>query len=287
MNRRKLGSSGITVNSIGLGGMPMSIQGRPDRAQSIQTICAALDAGIDFIDTADVYCLDHSDIGHNEKLIAEGIKAWGGATPVIVATKGGMERPNAAWTTNGDPKHLKHACELSLVALNTDCIDLYQLHAPDDEVPFADSVGALRELKEMGKIQYVGLSNVSVDQIKEAQGIVEIVSVQNECNLYEREAFDEGVVAYCEKEGIAFLPYSPVGGFRRHKRTGRDALLQNIAERNKISPYQVALLWLLAKSSVIIPIPGASRPENARSSAEAMTLSLSAGNLSLLDQHHT
>jgi len=284
MNRRSLGRSGISVNPIGLGGMPMSIQGRPDRAQSIQTICAALDAGIDFIDTADVYCLDHSDIGHNEKLIAEGIKAWGGSTPVIVATKGGMQRPNAAWTTHGEPKHLKHACELSLVALKCDCIDLYQLHAPDDEVPFADSVGALRELKETGKIRHVGLSNVSVDQMKEAQGIVEIVSVQNECNLYEREAFEEGVVAYCEKEGIAFLPYSPVGGFRRHKRTGRDALLQDIAERNKMSPYQVALVWLLVQSPVIIPIPGASRPENARASAEAMKLSLSAEDMTLIDK---
>ncbi|MFQ5598467.1 MAG: aldo/keto reductase [Nitrospiria bacterium] len=284
MNHRKLGNSGISVNPIGLGGMPMSIQGHPDRAQSIKTICTALDNGIDFIDTADVYCLDHNDIGHNERLIAQAIKAWGGSTSVIVATKGGMERPNGSWTTNGRPDHLKKACEASLKALNTDRIGLYQLHAPDDEIPFADSVGALRELKEMGKVRHVGLSNVSVDQIKEAQGIVEIVSVQNECNLYEREAFKEGVVAYCEKKGIAFLPYSPVGGFRRHKRTGRDRALQDIAAHNRMTPYQVALVWLLAKSSVIIPIPGASRPESTRSNAEAMGLRLPADDVAMIDQ---
>ncbi|MBN4054855.1 aldo/keto reductase [Nitrospira defluvii] len=284
MKRRPLGNSGITVNPIGLGGMPMSIQGRPNEAQSIQTICTALDADIDFIDTADVYCLDHSDIGHNEGLIAQAIKKWGGSTPVTVSTKGGMQRPNTAWTTNGDPNHLKSACEASLKALGTDCIDLYQLHAPDDHVPFADSVGALSELKQMGKIRHVGLSNVSVSEIKEAQGIVEIVSVQNKCNVYEREAFEEGVVDYCEKEGIAFLPYSPVGGFRRHKRTGRDSLLQEIAERNRISPYQAVLLWLLAKSPAIIPIPGASCPESAQSSAEAMKLELPPEDIARIDK---
>ncbi len=276
MNRRQLGHSGISVNPIGLGGMPMSIQGRPETVQSIRVICLALDKGIDFIDTADVYCLDNDDIGHNERLIAQAIKEWGGGTPVTVATKGGMNRPNGAWTTKGDPRHLKKACEASLKALDTDCIDLYQLHDPDEHVPFADSVGALSELKQRGKVRHIGLSNVSVSQIKEAQGIVEIVSVQNKCNLYDREAFKEGVVGYCEKEGIAFLPYSPVGGFRKHKRTGRDPLIQEIAGRSNMNPYQVALLWLLAASPVMIPIPGASRLESARSSADAIKHVLSA-----------
>lgn len=284
MNRRQLGHSGIAVNPIGLGGMPMSIQGRPDEAQSIRVICAALDNGIDFIDTADVYCMDHTDIGHNERLIVQAIEEWGGSTPVTVATKGGMARPNSAWTTNGHPDHLKSACESSLKALGADCIDLYQLHAPDDAVPFTDSVGALSELKQMGKIHHVGLSNVSVSEIKEAQGIVEIVSVQNECNLYEREAFEEGVVDYCGKEGIAFLPYSPVGGHRRHARTKRNRLLQEIAGRNHMSSFQVALIWLLTKSPVIIPIPGASRPESARGSAEAIKLELLSEDISKIDK---
>ncbi|HIE64936.1 MAG: aldo/keto reductase [Nitrospira sp.] len=284
MNRRQLGRSGISVNPIGLGGMPMSIQGRPESAQSIKVICLALDNGIDFIDTADVYCLDDDDIGHNERLIAKAIREWKGGTPVWVATKGGMARSKGEWTTHGEPQHLKKACEASLKALGTDCIDLYQLHVPDDHLPFSDSVGALSELKQEGKIRHVGLSNVSVAQIKEARGIVEIVSVQNKCNLYAREDLEEGVVDYCEKEGIAFLPYSPVGGFRKHKRTGQDPLLQEIADRNNMSPYQVALIWLLAKSPVMIPIPGASRPESARSSAGAMKCALSPEDITQIDR---
>jgi aryl-alcohol dehydrogenase-like predicted oxidoreductase len=284
MNRRSLGHSGLSVSAIGLGGMPMSIQGRPETAQSIRVICMALDNGINFIDTANVYCLDDDDIGHNERLIALAIKEWGGSTPVLVATKGGMARPKGEWTNNGDPRHLKKACEASLKALGTECLDLYQLHDPDDHVPFSDSVGALKALQQRGEIRHVGLSNVSVAQIKEAQGIVEIVSVQNKCNLYDREAFEDGVVDFCEKEGIAFLPYCPVGGFRKHKRTGRDPLLQEIANRNNMNPYQVALIWLLAKSPVIIPIPGASRPESARSSAAVMNRVLSPTDIARIDK---
>lgn len=285
MTRRPLGNSGILVQPIGLGGMPMSIQGRPDEARSIRTICAALDAGMDFIDTADVYCLDNDDIGHNEGLIARALREWRGTTPVTVATKGGLQRPKGAWTTHGQPKHLKAACEASLKALGVDCISIYQLHAPDEKVPFAESVGALRDLKQAGKICHVGLSNVSVSEIKEAQNIVEIVSVQNECSLYNREAFDEGVVGYCEKAGIAFLPYSPVGGHRRHGRTPKDPFLQEIAGRNKMTSYQVALVWLLAKSPVMIPIPGASRPESAQSSAAAMQMDLPAEDIAQIDKH--
>ncbi len=282
---RELGKSGIWVYPIGLGGMPMSIQGRQGPGQSIRTIFAALDAGINFIDTADVYCLDNSDIGHNERLIVQGIREWQESRPVTVATKGGMERPNGAWTTNGSPEHLKAACEASLKALDMDCITLYQFHAPDDEVPFSDSVGALRDLRQEGKILHVGLSNVSVSEIREAQKIVEIASVQNECNLYVREAFDEGVVSYCEEQGIAFLAYSPVGGHRKHRRVLEDRLLREIAQKHDVTPYQIALAWLLAKSPVMIPIPGASRPENARSSAEAVSIQLSAEEIAQIDAH--
>lgn len=285
MNPRQIGKSGISVNPLGLGGMPMSIQSRPDEAQSIRTICTALDAGMNFIDTADVYCLDDDDIGHNERLIAKALREWGGASYITVATKGGLARPKGAWTTNGHPDHLKKACEASLKALGTNCIEIYQLHAPDDEVPFAESVGALSELKQAGKIKHVGLSNVSVAEIKAAQQIVEIVSVQNECNLFDRKAFEEGVVDYCEKEGIAFLPYSPVGGHGKHKRRSKDSFLQEIAERNKMTTYQVALLWLLVKSPVMIPIPGASRPESAKSSAAAMSLTLSSEDIAGIDKH--
>src|SRR5690606_23709592 len=134
---------------IGLGGMPLSIQGRPDEAQAIAVIHAALDAGITFIDTADAYCLDDGEIGHNERLIAKALAAWPSAR-VVVATKGGLERPGGRWETNGRPEHLRAACERSLAALGVEQIELYQLHAPDSAVPFAESVGALADLRREG-----------------------------------------------------------------------------------------------------------------------------------------
>ena len=141
MNRRPIGTSGLAVAPIGLGGMPMSIAGRPSEAQSLATIHAALDAGMDLIDTADVYCLDDGDIGHNERLVAKALRERSDRDRIVVATKGGLERPRGSWTTNGRPAHLRKACERSLAALGVEQIALYQLHAPDDDVPFTDSVG--------------------------------------------------------------------------------------------------------------------------------------------------
>ena len=161
MKTRPLGSSGLTVGAVGLGGMYLSIRERPSEEDAIRTIHASLDAGITLIDTADVYCLDQRDIGHNERLIARALRdrAHGG---VVVATKGGLERPNGAWTRNARPAHLREACERSLEALGVQRIDVYQLHAPDPRVPFADSVGELAKLRSEGKIAHVALSNVSV-----------------------------------------------------------------------------------------------------------------------------
>ncbi|MBM65186.1 MAG: aldo/keto reductase [Myxococcales bacterium] len=282
--RRALGQTGIMVSPIGLGGMPMSIVGRPDSAQSHGVIHAAIEGGMDFIDTADVYCMNHEDIGHNERLIAEALAAHPRGAEVVVATKGGLERPNGQWTRNGHPDHLQSACEASLQALGTECITLYQLHAPDPEVPFAESVGALQRLQEAGKIAHVGLSNVRVEQIQEAQSIVEVVSVQNRCNIIDRSAFSEGVVAYCEAQQIAFLPYCPVGGRGQKEALGSHPLLTEIASRFGASPQQVALAWLLQQSPVIIPIPGASKAANASSSAQAQALALGLGELIELNQ---
>ncbi len=262
--------------------MPLSIRDRPDESKAVRVIHAALDAGIDFIDTANVYCLDQKDIGHNERLIAKALAEWSGAPP-IVATKGGLERPDGAWTKNARPESLKRACEESLVALEVDAITIYQLHAPDPDVPFEDSVGALAELKKAGKIENVGLSNVSVDQIERARKIVDVVSVQNRCNPFDRRAFSDGVVAYCEKNGIAFLPYSPVGGSRGKSEVKDDPILNEIATRHDASPFEVAIAWLLKKSEIAIPIPGASKPQNARSSARAMEIELQPADLFQLD----
>jgi len=283
MENRSLGSSGIAVKPIGLGAMPMSLQGRPDEAESVRVICAALDAGMDLIDTADVYCLDERDIGHNERLVARALREWDGTGEVVVATKGGLERPGGRWVSDGRPEHLRRACEDSLRALGSDTIDLYQLHAPDPDVPFADSVGALARLREEGKVRHVGLSNVSVAQIDEARGIVDVASVQNRCNPFFLRPFRDGVLAYCERNDIAFLAYSPVGGGHGHVRTANDPVLNEIGVELGATPYQVALAWLLAKSKAMIPIPGASRVESATSSAAAMTLELSTAQVDHID----
>src|SRR5688572_25096274 len=211
--RRSLGPNAPRVTAVGYGGMHLSIQERPPEEQAIRVIHAALDAGVTLIDTADVYCLDNRDIGHNERLVARALASWpGDRDQVIVATKGGVTRPAGRWETDGRPQHLRAACERSLEALGVDRIDLYQLHAPDPKVPLAESVGALAVLQQEGKIRWVGLSNVSVPQIREAETVARVTSVQNRLNPFFREALAEGVVSYCAERGMGFLAYSPTGG---------------------------------------------------------------------------
>jgi aryl-alcohol dehydrogenase-like predicted oxidoreductase len=284
MHRRAIGSSGLYVAPIGLGAMPMSIRGRPSTAESLRCIHAALDAGMTLLDTADVYCVDHRDIGHNERLIAQALAERTDTRELVVATKGGLERPDGAWTSNAQPAHLRRACDASLKALGVERITLYQLHAPDDDVPFEDSVGALADLRREGKIAHIGLSNVSVAEIDAALGIVPIVSVQNRCNPFDRSAWEDGVIQHCAREGIAFLPYSPVGGGGGKRQVAADPVLRAVGARHGVSPFQVALAWLLAKSPVMIPIPGASKAENAVDSAAAMRLTLSDADLAELDR---
>jgi aryl-alcohol dehydrogenase-like predicted oxidoreductase len=281
MHKRRLGSANLEVSCIGLGAMPMSLAGRPSVEDSIATIHAALSGGIDLIDTADVYCIDDNDIGHNERLIARALRERG-TTNALVATKGGLERPRGAWTRNASPAHLRAACERSLRALGVERIDLYQLHAPDPAVPFAESVGALSELRAQGKIRDIGLSNVDVDNIETARAIVPIVSVQNRLNPFDTESCQNGVLAHCEAHGIALLAYSAVGGHRGQRRVGDDRVLSRIATRHDASAFEVCLAFLLTLSPVLIPIPGASKPANARSSARAASLVLTREDLAEL-----
>jgi aryl-alcohol dehydrogenase-like predicted oxidoreductase len=282
LKKRKLGKNPIKINPIGLGSMYLAIQGRPSEARAIQIIRKSIDAGIELIDTADAYCLDEKDMGYCERLIAKALKNWQGTKPII-ASKGGVTRFKGNWGQNGDPKYLKAACEASLKALNVDCIDLYQLHAPDRDVPFLDSMAAFAELRKAGKIKFVGLSNVSVEQIKEAQKIVEITSIQNLCNPYNVEPFKTGLIEYCEQEGLTFFPYSPMGGSSQKHLTPKHPILLKIAKEYQITPYQVILAWLLAKSPIIIPIPGASRLRSVLDSAAAMKIELSNDDLVDLD----
>jgi len=270
MESRKLANTGIELSCVGLGEMPLSLSTRPDEAHAYKVIEAAIDGGMTWIDTADVYCSNHEDIGHGERLVTGALKALGDAgKDILIATKGGLERPNGDWTVNGRPEHLRSACEASLRSLETDCITWYQLHAEDPQVPYADTIGELARLQQEGKIQHVGLSNVGVPEIKIAQGILNVVSVQNRCNPFDRNSFLNGTVDYCTEQNIAFLPHSPVGGHRGHTRTIDEPTLNSVGARHGLSPYQVCIAWLLAFSPVIFPIPGATRIESARSSAAA------------------
>ena len=273
MKQRQLGPDGPQVSAIGLGGMYMSITGRPDEAQAIRAIHAALDAGVTFLDTADVYCLDDTEIGHNERLFARALR--GRSETVVVATKGGLRRPKGSWTRDGSPEHLTQACEQSLIALGVQSIDLYQLHAPDSKVPFLESVGAIARLREAGKVRRVGLSNVDAQEIAEAARIVPIASVQNRWNAGHRHPEQDGVIAACEAAGIAFLPYSPFGGASGAKSLGSMKGLAAEAEKRGVSPHRLVLAWMLARSPVVIPIPGVRRAETAIDSAAAADLELS------------
>jgi aryl-alcohol dehydrogenase-like predicted oxidoreductase len=282
MPTRRLG--GLRVSAIGLGEMPMSLAGRPDEAQSVRTIHAALDAGVTLIDTADAYCRDGSELGHGERLVAKALAAWSGDRDrVLVATKGGHTRPGREWGLDGRPEYLRQACEASLRALGVEAIGLYQFHRPDPKVSFAESVGALAELKAAGKVRLVGLSNVSVDQINQARELVDVASVQNEFSPRFRRS--EGELAFCAAQGVAFLPWSPLGGIGRGRDLGgRHRAFAEVAEAHGVSPQRVALAWELAKAPVVIPIPGASRPETITDSLAAASLRLSDDDLARLDR---
>jgi aryl-alcohol dehydrogenase-like predicted oxidoreductase len=272
---RRLGDA--RVFPIGLGAMPMSLSGRPDEAQAIRTIHAALDAGCSLIDTADAYAVDDSEVGHNEKLVAKALR--GRRDGVVVATKGGHVRRGRSWELDGRPEHIFAACEASLRALETDRIDLYQYHRPDPGVPFAETVGAFRDLRDAGKVRWVGLSNVTVGQLEEARSIVDVVSVQNELSLAAPGSLAKGEVHACTERGIAFLPWSPLGGIGRADSSAAVGPVRAAAERHGVSAQRVVLAWLLSLGPTVIPIPGASRPETITDSLRAADLVLDDGEL--------
>ncbi|MCB2174258.1 MAG: aldo/keto reductase [Actinomycetales bacterium] len=284
MQHRTIG--GRTVSAIGLGAMPMSIEGRPDEARSIATVHAALESGVTLIDTADAYHLNATDVGHNELLVAKALRLAGSAADdVLVATKGGHRRPgDGTWYTQGDPAYLRTACEASLQRLDVEAIGLYQFHRPDPTVPYEDSVGAIRDLLDEGKILMAGISNANPEQIRLANEVLggRLVSVQNQFSPRFRSSEPE--LELCAKLGIAFLPWSPLGGIGNAGALGsRHTAFAEVANKRGVSPQQVALAWELAKAPVVIPIPGASRPESVRDSAKAADLVLNEDEFALLD----
>ena len=276
----------INVSAIGLGEMPMSLHGRPPQEQAVRTIHAALDAGITIIDTADSYSANSDDVGHGERLVAKALGAYPGSTAaVLVATKGGHTRlPDGSWGLDGSPDHLRRACDASLTALGVDAIGLYQFHRPDPTVPYADSLGTVRELYEAGKVRLAGISNASVAQIQQAQQILgpALVSVQNQFSPSFRSSEKE--LYYCAEQGLAFLPWSPLGGMGNATALGtRFAAFADVARAHGVSPQQVCLAWMLAKAPVVIPIPGSSRPATITDSALAADLALTPGDIARLD----
>lgn len=271
MQVRKLGPDGPTVSCIGLGTMLLSISGRPPEDQGIRVIQAALDHGITLIDTADCYCYDHNDFHHNEKLILKALK--GRREQVTIMTKVGCRRPGGAWTIDARPEYLTEATHSCLKALGVDTIDLLALNSPDSRVPFAESVGALARLREQGKIRHVGLCNAQVSHIEEARGIVPITSVQNRWHPQAREVEKNGVLDYCKRNQITFFAYSPFGGTLGAPTLGTLKLAEQ-ARRRRVSPYRLVLAWMLAKSPVCIPLPGARRVESIVDSVLAADMEL-------------
>jgi aryl-alcohol dehydrogenase-like predicted oxidoreductase len=266
--------------------MPMSIEGRPDEDRSVATVHAALDAGVTLLDTADAYSLGADDVGHNESLIARALSSYGaGTSHVLVATKGGHTRPvDGSWALDGSPAHLREACEGSLRRLGVDAIALYQLHRPDPEVAYEDSIGALRDLLDEGKIVRAGISNADLDQIRLADEVLggRLSSVQNEFSPAYRSSRAE--LDLCTEMGIAFLPWSPLGGIGDAADLGtRFRVFTEVAGEVGATPQQVALAWELALSPVVVPIPGSSRPATIQASVAAADLVLTDVQLDRLD----
>ncbi len=262
------------VNRLGFGAMRVCAGyawGMPkDRAGALQVLRRVVELGINFIDTADSYGPDVS-----ETLIAEALHPY--PAGVVIATKGGYTRPNeGSWVANGHPDHLRKALDGSFKRLRRECIDLYQLHIPDARVPFADSVGALAQMRRAGKILHVGLSSVSVKQLEQAQRIVPIVSVQNHYNFEDRSHDD--VLAACERMGIAFIPWFPLAAGQSLK----SSKLKKIATRHGATTAQVALAWLLARSPVMLPIPGTGNIAHLEENVGAVGLTLAAEDLGTL-----
>ena len=266
----------MPVNRFGFGAMRLTgqgIWGEPaDREECKRVLRRALELGINFIDTADSYGPEVS-----ERLIAETLYPY--PEELVIATKGGLQRPGPGqWDPDGRPEHLRAACEGSLKRLRVDQIDLYQFHRPDPKVPFEESIGALKALKDEGKIRHLGLSNVTTDQVEQAQKITPIVSVQNRYSVYERSS--EPVLEFCSLEEIAFLPWRPVEGGE----LAATGVVAQIASRNGATPAQVALAWLLGHSPVMLPIPGTSKVTHLEENLGAVGLGLAPSELAELDK---
>jgi aryl-alcohol dehydrogenase-like predicted oxidoreductase len=276
----------VSVGAVGLGAMPLSTKpDRPSPAEAEAVVHAALDAGVTLIDTADAYAYDEAEFGHNEELVAKALASYGGDTSgVLVATKGGHTRSGTEWGLDGTRSYLRRACEGSLRRLGVEAIGLYQLHRPDPATPWEESMAALRAVVDDGLVRMAGISNADVPQIDAAREIIgpALVSVQNQFSPEYRSS--AGELAHCASVGLAFLPWSPFGGVSAAKSLGSTAAeFAAVADELGVSVYRVTVAWHLAQADVVLPIPGASRPESIRDSAAAADLQLSPHQLARLN----
>lgn len=286
MEMKHLGNTDVNISGIGLGGMPMSLRGRPPESQAIEVIHRALDLGVALIDTADSYCQDESDKHHNETLIGKALKQYqGDVSHVVVATKGGLMRPNGNWTRNGNPDHLRQTIRVSFESLGGEKpIDVWQYHSPDPNYTIEESLTPAKEAVQAGIIRFVGVSNFSVEQIKRARDVVDLVSVQNQYNPWHRQPEFDGVLEYCEKESLTFLPWSPLGGSSRVSKLEDISVISELAKEKGVSVYAIVLAWLQAKSPCIVPIPGASKTSSIEDSVRSLEVKLSPEEVQQFDQ---
>lgn len=278
----------FTVSAIGLGAMPMSMNGDgvlPPRDEAIATVHAALDAGVTFIDTADIYAPSWDEMGHNERIVRDALASWeGDTTGILVGTKGGITRRSAEkdFGRDGSLAYLRSAVERSRENLDVDVIDLYQYHRPDRWMVYGEIMANLKTLQEEGLIRAIGISNASVEEIDIARQVLgegNLASVQNEFSP--RHPGSYGELRYCDEHDIAFLPWSPLGGTGGGGRNvgERFTTFREIGEDHAVSPQQVVLAWELSLSSRVVPIPGARRAASITDSAQAAELALSADEL--------
>ncbi len=286
VEQTRLGRTDTLISAVGLGAMPMSLSTRPSEEQSVGVIHRALDLGVRLIDTADSYCRDEPDKHHNEKLIRKALESYAGDTSsVVVATKGGLMRPGGDWTRNGNPDHLRRTIRESFEALGGQKpIDLWQYHAPDPAYSIEASLKPAQEAQAAGLIRHIGVSNFSVEMIEQARTVVEIVSVQNQYSPWSRGPESDGVLRYCEREQITFLPWSPLGGSRRVKRLEEFPVLVKLAEAKGTSVYSLVLAWLRSKSPVVVPIPGASKVSSIEDSVASLKVLLTAAEVAEIDR---
>ena len=260
----------LTVNRLGFGAMRITgpgIWGPPaDVPTAVHVVQRAVELGVNFIDTADSYGPEIS-----EDIIAQALHPY--PASLVIATKGGLVRPGPdVWNRDARPKHLRAACEGSLRRLRRDRIDVYQLHSPDPRVPYADSVGELVRLKQEGKIRHIGLSNVSLEELKLAERLTPVVSVQNRFNLDDRRS--DGVLEYCARKSIAFIPWAPLDSGRHTRQSGSRALAR-VADHHNVAVGVAAIAWLLAHSKVMLPIPGTGSLQHLEQNVSAAGIKLS------------